>query len=91
MKYVYRAAETYWKNFYALSTGQKESVREAWKLFKVDPFAPQLRPHKINYLSSQAKRNIYAVEIEADLRAVFFIEGNVVFTFDIGKHSVYRE
>ena len=36
------------------------------------------------------KRTVYAVSILNDLRAVFFIEGDVVISFDIGKHDIYK-
>ena len=32
----------------------------------------------------------YAAEIEADLRVLFYIEGDVVMTVDIGSHALYR-
>jgi hypothetical protein len=35
-------------------------------------------------------RTIYSAEIEADLRAVFYVEGDWVVTVDIGSHSIYR-
>ena len=36
------------------------------------------------------RRTVYAVVIEADLRAVFYLDGNEVVTFNIGTHDVYR-
>jgi hypothetical protein len=30
------------------------------------------------------------VEIEADLRAVFYVEGDLIVTVNIGSHSIYR-
>jgi hypothetical protein len=35
-------------------------------------------------------RTIYSSEIEADLRAVFYVEGDLIVTVDIGSHSIYR-
>ena len=29
-------------------------------------------------------------EIEANLRVIFYIEGNLVVTVDIGSHDIYR-
>jgi hypothetical protein len=40
VKYPYRAVEKFWRNFYALRSEQKESVRRAWQIFKRDPFHP---------------------------------------------------
>jgi hypothetical protein len=59
-------------------------------IFKVNPFDPRLRTHKIHKLSARYGRTIYAAEIEADLRTVFYIEGDVVVTVDIGSHDLYR-
>jgi hypothetical protein len=71
-------------------TGQKESVREKWAIFKLDPFDPRLRTHRINNLSNRFKKTIYSVVIEADLRVIFYAEGDTVWTIDIGTHDVYR-
>jgi hypothetical protein len=90
MKYRYRAVEAFWTRFYRLSASQKESARKAWKIFKENPFDPRLRTHKIHRLSAHYQRSIYAVDIEGDLRAVFYIEGNLVMTVDIGTHAIYE-
>jgi len=51
MNYRYRAVERFWTSFYRLSSAQKESARQAWKIFKENPFDPRLRTHKIQRLS----------------------------------------
>ncbi len=89
MKYL--ATEAFWESFYDLPPAQKESVRRAWEIFKADPFDPRLRTHKIRRLSAHYKRTIYAVVVEADLRALFFIEDATVWTVDVGTHDLYRE
>ena len=88
--YRFRAAESFWKKFYRLSPEQKESVRCAWAIFKIDPFDSRLGTHKINSLSSQYHKTVYSVVIEADLRGIFYLDGDIVWTVDIGTHSVYR-
>jgi len=35
-------------------------------------------------------RQVHAVCIESDLRAVFYIEGDTVWSVDIGTHAIYR-
>ena len=35
-------------------------------------------------------QSVEAAEIEGDLRAAFYIEGDVIFTVDIGSHVIYR-
>lgn len=90
MKYHFKPTQRFWESFYALSPSQKDSTRRAWAIFKVNPFDPRLRPHKIHRLWAFYGRTIYAAEIEADLRATFYLEGNEVVTVDIGTHDVYR-
>jgi mRNA-degrading endonuclease YafQ of YafQ-DinJ toxin-antitoxin module len=90
MKYRYRAAEPFWTRFYRLSSSQKDSTRKAWQIFKTDPFDPRLRTHKIQRLSALYARTIYAADIEGDLRAVFYLDGDVVVTLDIGTHAIYE-
>ena len=90
MNYAFKVVPTFWKKFHALSAPQKESVRRAWKIFKLDPFDARLRTHKIHSLSAEYRRTIYAVDIEGDLRAVFFIRGEEVITVDLGTHDIYK-
>ena len=88
--YRYQATEAFWASFYRLADTQKESTRRAWQIFKLDPFDPRLRTHKIRRLSAHYGRTIYAVVIEADLRVVFYLDGDRVVTVDIGTHDVYK-
>jgi hypothetical protein len=90
MKYRLKPIENFWERFYDLTPSQKDSTRRAWEIFKENPFDPRLRTHKIHRLSAQYGRTIYAVDIEGDLRAVFFIEGDLVVTVDIGTHAIYK-
>jgi hypothetical protein len=53
-------------------------------------FDARPRSHKIHKLSARYRRTIYAVEIEVDVRAVFYVEGDMVVTVDIGSHDLYR-
>jgi mRNA-degrading endonuclease YafQ of YafQ-DinJ toxin-antitoxin module len=90
MKYRFKPIENFWEHFYDLTPSQKDSTRRAWEIFKENPFDPRLRTHKIHRLSAQYGRTIYAVDIEGDLRAVFFVESDVVVTVDIGTHAIYK-
>ena len=89
MSYQYRAVDKFWKNFYGLDAAQKTSVRQAWELFKADPFHVSLGTHEIHALSARAKHTIYSVVIEADLRVIFRIDGSWVTTLDVGTHKIY--
>ena len=90
MNYRFKPTKRFWESFYDLSSSQKDSTRRAWKIFKQNPFDPRLCPHKIHRLSSEYGQTIYAVDIEGDLRAVFYVEGNLVVTVDIGTHDIYK-
>ena len=90
MKYRYKPTRRFWESFYDLTAKQKDAARRAWRIFKANPFDPRLRPHKIHRLSAQYGHTIYAVEIEGNLRTVFYVEGHVVVTVDIGTHDIYR-
>ena len=90
MKYRYWATERFWTNFYRLSPEQKESVRNAWSIFREDPFDPRLRTHKIQRLSAHYGRIIYAVEIEGDLRSLFYLEADTVVSVVVGTHAIYK-
>ena len=63
--------------------GEEETLRAA-------PFDPRLRTHKIHRLSSLVRRTVYAVEIEGDLRAVFYVDDDLVMSFNIGTHDIYK-
>jgi mRNA-degrading endonuclease YafQ of YafQ-DinJ toxin-antitoxin module len=86
----FRVVENFWENFYDLRPGQKESVRRAWAIFKVDPFDRRLKTHKIHKLSAEYKATIYSAVIEADLRVIFRIDDDTVTTLDIGTHAIYK-
>ena len=90
MKYRFSASRAFWRNFSRLSIPHQQSSRSAFRIFKEDPFDPRLRAHKIHKLSARYGRTIYSVEIEADLRVVFYLEGDLIVTVDIGSHSIYR-
>ena len=36
------------------------------------------------------RQTVYAVVIEGDLRAVFYVDRNDVVTFNIGTHDTYK-
>ncbi len=90
MSYRFRAVERFWTCFYRLSPAQKESARKSWEIFKENPFDSRLRTHKIQSLSSHYNKTIYAVEIEGDLRLIFYLDGKTVVSLIIGTHDIYK-
>lgn len=90
MKYQFRATRAFWRSFGKLPAQQQRRAREAFLIFKQNPFDSRLASHKIQKLSTRYDRTVYAAEIAANLRVVFYIDGNVVVTIDIGSHDLYR-
>lgn len=90
MKCRFRAAKNFWRGLNKLSERQREAARQAFRIFKLNPFDARLRPHKIHKLSAYYERTVYAVDIEGDLRATFYVEGDTVWSVDIGSHDIYK-
>ena len=87
--YRFRAPPTFWASYRKLTPEQKTATKRAFQIVLKYPFDPRLRTHKIHALSARAKRTIYVSA--ADLRALFFIRGDEIVSFDIGTHDVYRQ
>ncbi len=88
--YRFKASEAFWASFYGLDADQKRSVREKWEIFKKNPFDPALGSHKINRLTALHNTTVYAAKIEGNLRVVFKIIDDQVFTIDVGTHDIYK-
>jgi hypothetical protein len=86
----YKTTPTFRRALAKLSADQRYSAKMAFKIFRTDPFDPRLRTHKIHRLSALYGKTVYSVCIENDLRAVFYVEGNLVVSVDIGSHAIYR-
>jgi mRNA-degrading endonuclease YafQ of YafQ-DinJ toxin-antitoxin module len=91
VKYRFRAAKSFRRALAKLSPEQQRSAAAAFKIFKQNPFDPRLRPHKIHKLSAAYGKTVHAAVIEGDLRATFYVEGNTVWSVDIGTHAIYRQ
>jgi hypothetical protein len=90
VSYQYRALRRFWNSFRDLEQEQQTSCRRVWRIFHKDPFDPRLKTHRISTLSARAGRPVYAVWIEPNLRVVFFIEDDIIYTMDVGTHKIYR-
>jgi hypothetical protein len=86
----FKVSEGFWKAFYALPPAQKEKVRKAWEKFKVNPKDPSLGIHKINRLSSLKGTTVRAAEIEGNLRIIFIVQADTIYTVSIGTHDIYK-
>jgi len=90
VSYHFKATHRFWKSFDRLPDRQKQSARKTWETFERDPFDPRLRPHKIHGLTAEYGVTVYSISIEGDLRVVFYVEGDTVWSVDIGTHAIYR-
>lgn len=88
--FVFKRTPQFKKSFDGLSAAQQAAAREAFKKFKIDPFDPSLKTHKITRLSSLYRSTVHSVVIANNLRAVFTIKNNVVLSLDIGTHDIYK-
>ena len=88
-KYVFKTTPAFRTALRKLTPRQKASARTAF-ILKDNPFDARLRTHKIHGLSVKLRRMIYSVSIDSDLRAIFYIEGDVVVSLDIGDYAIYR-
>ena len=89
MKYRFRSAKSFRRALAGLNSQQKRAAKAAFRIFKQNPFDPRLKTHKIHKLSAAHGKTIYSVSIEANLRAVFYLEGDTVWSVDIGTHDIY--
>ncbi len=75
------------KQFKKLPKEVKESAIECEKLFRVNPFDPKLKTHKLH----GTMKDYWAFSISYSYRVGFtFVEGNLVRFHTVGTHSVYR-
>jgi mRNA-degrading endonuclease YafQ of YafQ-DinJ toxin-antitoxin module len=90
VSYRFKTVPSFRRALRKLSPQQKAAARKAFAIFKQNPFDPRLRPHKIHRLSAEYGVTIHAICIEGDLRAVFYVEGDTVWSVDVGTHAIYR-
>lgn len=90
MKYRFRTARSFRRALTKLTSQERRSAAIAFGIFKNNPFDPKLRPHKIHKLSAAYGKTMHSVSIAGNLRAVFYIDGNTVWSVDIGSHAIYR-
>ncbi len=87
---TFKPTKKFWAQFRALPLRQQALTREKFRIFRQNPFDPRLRTHKIHSLSAVMKKTVHAVVLEGDLRAAFYIEGDIVVSFAIGSHDIYK-
>jgi len=88
--YVFKRTSQFKRAFDSLSVEDQKAAKEAFKKFKVNPFDPALKPHKINRLPALRKTTVYSIAIKGNLRATFTTSGNCIISEDIGTHDIYK-
>jgi len=78
MNYHFRAAKSFWRSWSRLSEVQQRAARQAFPIFKVNPFDPRLRAH--NLRGGHCGR----------FAATFYVEGKTVWSVSIGTHDLYK-
>ena len=90
MKYRFKTVPSFRRSLRKLSSDQKKAAKTVFAIFKQNPFDQRLRTRKIHHLSAEYKATVYSVRVLGDLRAVFYIDGDTVWSVDIGTHSIYH-
>lgn len=83
MKLVYK--KTFLKSFEKLSAKDRQKVVEALKVFKNNPFSPELKNHALN----GDLKDFRAISVRADIRITFQELDNyyVVYLVKVGTHN----
>jgi hypothetical protein len=87
----FRTGKSFRRALARLTPAQREAAAKAFAIFRQNPFDPRLRVHKIHKLSAAYGKTIHAAYIHQNLRVVFYLEGDTVWSVDIGTHEIYRE
>jgi len=89
-KFVFKTTPAFRTALTKLTPRQKASARTAFGIFKENPFDARLRTHKIHGLSAKLRRTIYSVSHRVRSPCLFYTDGDVVVSLDIGDHAIYR-
>lgn len=72
------------KLFAQLPSDMQEQAREAYELFKQNPYHPSLHFKRID-----PQEPIYSVRVSRNYHAVGWMEGDTIIWYWIGSHSDY--
>jgi hypothetical protein len=79
-----RATKRFWKAYAALTEGEKDRAREAYRQFSQNPSHPSLQLKRVH-----PQKPIYSVRISLGYRAVGVLQGEVMTWLWIGGHDDY--
>ncbi len=81
---ISRATPRFRKCFRALPRSIQSKAKEAYALFRDDPWYPSLR-----FKSVHSSLPVYSVRITKDYRAVGILNGEKILWFRVGAHADY--
>ena len=79
-------APSFIRHFKNLPNDLQKEVSAKEKLFRKNPFNPQLKTHKLTGRLGK----YYSFSVTYHYRILFAIEKRVIVFIDIGTHSIYR-
>jgi hypothetical protein len=80
---ISRATEKFWKCFRALPRDIQDKAKDAYTLFRDDPWYPSLNFKRVSL-------PVYSVRISKDYRAVGTLSGEKIIWFWAGTHAEYN-
>lgn len=83
---ISHTTESFRKALERLPQHIQRQARQAYRLFKQNPYHPSLHFKQVH-----PNRPIYSVRITADYRAVGIREGEIIVWFWIGSHADYEK
>ena len=88
--FVYRTTKRFRRSLEALTPEQRAMAKAAFRLFRRDPWDPQLGRHIIKELTAAKKQPVWSVWVDDDLRVIFVVDESIITSLDIGKHAIYK-
>jgi len=82
---ISRATQYFWKCFGALPRDIQEKAKDAYTLFRDDPWYPSL-----NFKRVHSSLPVYSVRFTKDYRAVGTLNGEKIVWFWTGTHADYN-
>jgi DTW domain-containing protein YfiP len=75
----------FWKAFYALPEEVQIQAREAYRLFRANPYHPSLQ-----FSCKAQKISLYAARVNIGYRALGTVQNDLIVWFWIGDHDEYE-
>jgi len=75
------------KEYKRLPLKVKQQAEKKEKVFRKDPFTPQLKTHKL----TGKLKTFYSFSIDYEYRIIFeIIDNNTIWFHSVGTHEIYR-